>query len=190
MTTSATAVLRKEHEAILRMLDAAEQVARQLENSTPVSPDTLKGLLEFFQLFADRCHHGKEEDRLFPLLAEKGLPREGGPIGVMLQEHTMGRSLIRDMAKATDAYVAGEKGAGSRWADAATGYSSLLRSHIHKENNILFVMAERLLSDAEQAQLAQAFDQIEIEKMGAGTHERLHEQMAKIIGEVFAEAHR
>ena len=190
MTTSATAVLRKEHEAILRMLDATEQVARQLENSARVSPDTLKGLVEFFQLFADRCHHGKEEDLLFPLLEKKGLPREGGPIGVMLHEHTMGRSLVRNMAEATNAYVAGDQKAGLRWAEAATGYAGLLRSHIHKENNILFVMAERFLSDAEQAQLVQDFDKIEIEKMGAGTHERLHAQMAKIIGEVSVEAHR
>jgi len=102
----------------------------------------------------------------------------------------MGRSLIRHMAEATNAYAAGDKAAGPRWADAATGYAGLLRSHIQKENNVLFVMAERLLSDAEQAQLAEDFDQIEIEKMGAGTHERLHAQMASILGEVFAEAHR
>jgi len=189
MTTSATAVLRKEHEAILKMLEATEQVAGQLQRSARVSPDTLKGLLEFFQLFADRCHHGKEEDLLFPLLEEKGLPRDGGPIGVMLHEHTVGRSLIRDMAEATNAYAQGEEGAGLRWAEAALGYASLLRSHIHKENNILFVMAERFLSDAEQAELAEGFEKIEIEKMGAGTHERLHAQMAKIIGEVLAAAH-
>ena len=188
MTMSATAVLRKEHEAILRMLDATEQVARKLEDSAPVPPELLKGLLEFFQLFADRCHHGKEEDQLFPLLRQKGLPLEGGPIGVMLHEHTMGRSLIRLMAEATNAYAAGDKAAGPLWAEAAAGYAGLLRSHIQKENNVLFVMAERLLSEEEQSQLAQAFDQIEIEKMGAGTHERLHAQMAAILGEVFVEA--
>ena len=186
MTTSATAVLRKEHEAILRMLDATETVARNLEDSAPVAPELLKGLLEFFQLFADRCHHGKEEDRLFPLLIQKGLPGEGGPIGVMLHEHAMGRSLIRHMAEATNAYAAGDQAAGRLWAEAADGYTGLLRAHIQKENNVLFVMAERLLSDEEQAQLARAFDQIEIEKMGAGTHERLHAQMAAILGEVFA----
>ena len=64
----ATSVLRKEHDAILKMLDATEQAARRIESGQTVAPETLQGLLEFFQLFADQCHHGKEEDLLFPLL--------------------------------------------------------------------------------------------------------------------------
>ena len=58
---TATGVLRKEHDAILRMLDVTEEVARQLDRGARVAPETLAGLLEFFRLFADRCHHGKEE---------------------------------------------------------------------------------------------------------------------------------
>lgn len=55
----ATTTLRREHDAILHMLDVTEEVARQLNAGRPVTPDTLSGVLEFFRLFADRCHHGK-----------------------------------------------------------------------------------------------------------------------------------
>jgi hemerythrin-like domain-containing protein len=183
--TTATGILRDEHKAILKMLDATEETAGQIKKGIPVASETLSGLLEFLRLFADSCHHGKEEEHLFPLLEKKGMPRDAGPIGVMLREHDQGRGLIRKMVEASEALVAGRKGAGSRWADAALDYVALLRAHIDKENNILFVMADRLLSQSEQADLVAAFDKVEIVKLGAGTHERLHGLMDHLYAEVF-----
>jgi hemerythrin-like domain-containing protein len=184
MKERATDTLRKEHEAILKMLEATERAAETMARGKSVPPQILSGILEFFQLFADRCHHGKEEDLLFPLLETKGLPRQGGPVGVMLHEHTLGRNLIREMADAAQAMEAGLESAPALWSQSALRYVDLLRSHIQKENNILFVMAERLLSDDEQAELAAAFEAVESDKMGPGTHERLHASMNGIIGEL------
>ena len=178
-----TGILRKEHDAILKMLTATEAAAHRIQSGGTVPTETLEGLIEFFRLFADRCHHGKEEDLLFPLLQEKGMPRAGGPIGVMLAEHDQGRSLIKQMADASEAYQAGATGSGSPWAEAARGYCTLLRGHIDKENDVLFVMAERMLSPAEQGELAESFEKIEVEKMGVGTHERLHAMMDNMVKE-------
>ena len=185
---TATSTLRSEHEAILKMLDAMEETALRAEAGQSVSPATLAGLLEFFKVFADQCHHGKEEQLLFPLLERKGLPRQGGPLGVMLHEHDQGRELIREMSVATASHATGDPAAASRWAAAARAYSYLLRSHIAKENDVLFVMAERLLSDNEQAGLANDFERLEVERMGAGTHERLHASMKVLLDEIFSEA--
>jgi len=179
----ATAILRKEHDAILKMLGATEEAIRRLDSGGTVKPETLEGLLEFFRLFADKCHHGKEEDLLFPLLESRGMPRLGGPTGVMLHEHEQGRALIKRMVEATEACKRGEK-AEAAWAEAARGYTALLRQHIDKENNILFVMAENMLTAEEQRQLAADFERLEIEKMGAGTHERLHASMDKLVAEL------
>ena len=179
----ATAILRKEHDAILKMLDATEEAARRIGAGGTVKVETLEGLIEFFRLFADKCHHGKEEDLLFPLLESRGMPRVGGPTGVMLHEHEQGRALIKRMVEAAAGCRRGEK-AEAAWAEAARGYTELLRQHIHKENNILFVMAENMLSPDEQKQLAAEFDKAEIEKMGAGTHERLHASMDKLVVEL------
>jgi hemerythrin-like domain-containing protein len=181
---TATAVLRKEHEAILKMLAVTEEVARRLEAGEQVTLETLANLLDFFRLFADKCHHGKEEDLLFPQLEKKGMPRTGGPIWVMLAEHEQGRKLVQQMAQATEAYANEPKAAAPAWAQAARGYVALLRAHIDKENNVLFVMAERMLTPDEQTALAESFEKIEVEKMGAGTHERLHSMMAKLIKEI------
>jgi len=185
---TATAVLKHEHDAILRMLDVAEELAHRLRGDEAVAPETLEQLNEFFQLFADRCHHAKEEELFFPLLEQKGIPRAGGSIGVMLAEHEQGRRLIREMIESADAYRRGERGAGLSWAEAAREYSDLLSQHILKENNVLFGMADRALSPAEQSSLLNGFEILEVEKMGAGTHERLHRVMDRLVAEVLAGA--
>lgn len=189
-SASATNLLRNEHDAILKMLEVAEEAARRINSGIAVSPEVMSGLLEFFRLFADRCHHGKEEDSLFPLLERKGIPREGGPVGVMLHEHDLGRGLIRTMAEASEGVNSGRSESASQWARAAADYAALLRAHIDKENNILFVMAERLLSESEHASLLDTFEKIENERMGAGTHERLHGLMEKLYGDIFPESNK
>jgi hemerythrin-like domain-containing protein len=180
----ATDILRKEHDVILKMLDATDAVGRKLILGDKVSSETLNGLLEFFRLFADRCHHGKEEDLLFPLLEKKGIPRDGGPIGVMLSEHGRGRELVHEMELASSQLQDSPGVSGRRWAQAAVEYTNLLREHIAKENDVLFQMAESLLTNEEQEQLAQEFERTEIQKMGAGTHERLHSRMNQLLREI------
>jgi hemerythrin-like domain-containing protein len=169
------------------MLEVTEEVSKLLEKGGSIDTRTLSSLLEFFRVFADQCHHGKEEEILFPALEGKGMPRHGGPVGVMLEEHERGRDLIREMGEATDSFRERDTGSGRRWAKAASGYISLLREHISKENNILFVIAEKMLNDSEQANLAAAFDRLEEEKIGSGTHERLHTVMDELSAQFLGE---
>ncbi len=179
--TKATQILRNEHEAILKMLDAVNVAADRLDRVDLLKPETLSGILEFLQIFADQCHHGKEEEILFPALAAKGMPHEGGPLAVMEFEHRMGRSLVRQLEEATYAYAEGDLRAGFTWAQVAREYGTLLRNHIAKENNVLFVMAERMLTEDEQISMAEQFERAEIEKMGAGMHEHLHRKMEALL---------
>ena len=178
-----TAILRKEHEAIERMLGAAEQFAARLERGEAVQGRLLEEISEFFAVFVDKCHHGKEEEFLFPTLEKKGMPVHGGPIGVMLHEHEEGRGLARRLAELAKAYGAGDAAAGKEWAAAARRHARLLREHIQKENGVLFPMAEGLLSPAEEDAMTANFERMEEEKIGHGTHERLHARMGEIVKE-------
>jgi hemerythrin-like domain-containing protein len=117
------------------------------------------------------------------MLESKGMPRSGGPLGVMLHEHEMGRALVRQMSEAAEAHATGDAEAARSWSHSAHAYADLLRAHIAKENNILLVLAERLLSDEEQTALAAAFEKLGVERIGAGTHEWLHESMKQMIEE-------
>lgn len=158
---SATTILREEHDAILQMLDAMEMAAHRIEAGQKLPAAMLQEFHDFFVSFADKRHHAKEEDLLFPLLEQKGLPRIGGPVGCMLHEHDEGRGWIRKMTEARDGCAAGQAKASMNWVRAARGYIGLLRQHIMKENEILFVMADRLMSPEEQAGLLNSFAQVE-----------------------------
>jgi hemerythrin-like domain-containing protein len=158
-----TDTLRHEHDVILRALGVAEAYARRIESGEPVEDGALARLVTFFQTFADRCHHAKEEQHLFPALERRGVPVDGGPIGVMLYEHEQGRKLIRAMAS----------GGGPAAAEAIRGYALLLRAHIDKENGVLFAIAEQVLSEEDQNELATAFGGLEETVVGPGEHERL-----------------
>ncbi|MGQ9493468.1 MAG: hemerythrin domain-containing protein [Anaerolineae bacterium] len=93
----ATEQLMEEHRAIETVLNILENVCQRLETGKAVDAEHLEHILEFIRIFADRCHHGKEEDLLFPAMEKAGIPREGGPIGVMLIEHVQGRNYVRGM---------------------------------------------------------------------------------------------
>ncbi len=170
----ATQVLRDEHDGILAMLAIVEAAARRLREGKPVPPDLMTNAVGFFRNFADRCHHGKEEGELFPALVARGIPKEGGPIGVMLAEHDEGRAFVRGMGEAAARYAAGETAAVPALVSNTLGYVNLLRAHIDKENNVLFEMADGVLSDSEQSQLFDAFERIEQTRIGPGEHERYH----------------
>jgi len=185
---AATKVLREEHEAILKMLDVLQATAERMETGAAISLDLLHDLHEFFTVFADRCHHGKEEDLLFPLLEQKGLPRIGGPVGCMLSEHDEGRHLVQSMGRNSEACSQGDPRARKAWAEAAHAYAQLLRNHIWKENEILFKMAEQIMSADEQTKVFAEFEKVEEEKLGAGTHARLHEKMVRLSHELAASA--
>ena len=139
-------VLMDEHRVIEKVLDALETAA-DLE----VRPDFYDRALEFCTAFADACHHAKEEDRLFPLLEERGIPREQGPVGVMCHEHVQGRAYVQQMR---DAAAAGDY---DRVRRVSLMYVGLLRDHIQKEDNVLFAIARDVLGREDLERLAAEF---------------------------------
>jgi hemerythrin-like domain-containing protein len=177
-----TEMLKKDHQAILLMIRIIGKVNERLRKGEAVDPEHLMRITEFIQVFADQCHHGKEEDLLFPAMEEAGVPREGGPIGVMLAEHVEGRGYVRGMAEAAAQYKAGDSKAGARFADNAGRYGALLSPHIDKEDNILYMIADMHLSEEKQQELVRQFDKVE-EKIGAGRHEEFHQLLHRLEAE-------
>lgn len=175
-----TGVLRAEHRAITKMLQAAAACAAELEKGRPGEAETLLKALDFFKNFTDRCHHKKEEDLLFPLLIEKGTPKVGGPVAVMLAEHVQGRNYIKEIDLALEKLKGGE-GDSRYLADTIRSYVSLLESHIEKENGTLFQFAEGVLSQEEQAGLYERFEKLEREEIGEGVHERYHQMIHELV---------
>jgi len=170
----ATQDLRDEHQGILAMLAVVEAAAFRLRDGKDVPRDLMLNAAEFFRNFADKRHHGKEEDRLFPKLIEFGISDAGGPLGVMKEEHIRGRAFVRAMLDAAQKFAQGDASVAHALARTTLDYVAMLRDHIDKEDNVFFPEADRALPESVQRELKRAYDEFEANVMGAGVHERYH----------------
>ena len=172
--------LIREHDLILRMLEALEQAVTRLETGKAVPPEVFLKAVDFIQNFADRYHHAKEEDILFKRMAEKGVPVEGGPIGVMLHEHNLGRQYRQALEQGARKLEQGNREAVALIVENARGYIQLLQQHILKENNVLYPMAENLIPPEIMEKMAEAFIRAGKEVID----ENVEEHYRKVVEEV------
>lgn len=163
----ATQDLRNEHHAILHVLKILDKMMVNNTKEAGVMLQYYHELANFLKVFADKCHHGKEEIYLFAALNTRGVA-DDGPVGELLQEHKQAREYIEQMVT----YLETKDLSG--FNTAAAKYRDLLRSHIEKENAGLFITADRLLDAAVQDELFEKFEQHEEKVIGHGVHEELH----------------
>ncbi len=177
-----TEILMGEHRIIEKVLDCLEVIAERASSQGQVDAEAAAQAIDFFRTFADRYHHEKEETFLFPMLETKGLPREGGPIGVMLAEHDQGRTHVGAMA---EAIKDPSTPACEQFVRHARAFVQLLRQHIQKEDTCLFSIANSALADEDQANLSAEFANIERSALGQEAHSRcveLADQLADRLG--------
>lgn len=124
----------EEHDAIKLMLKILDAVCKKIQLGEKVEFEHLDQILEFLRTFADKCHHGKEESLLFPAMEKAGIPRESGPIGVMVREHEIGRKFIKDLSNAISDYKRSKIDATPKIVEIAKSYIELLTQHIEKED--------------------------------------------------------
>lgn len=154
-----TKCLREEHQLIKKVLTCFSMALRESQDSHAVNGELYNQFTEFFRGFADKCHHCKEEDKLFPQMESCGIPREGGPIGVMLMEHEQARQLIKVISDNIEGAAAGnEKNFDSLILNGGK-YIALLSGHIDKEDHCLFGMAEQAIQGDNAIKLVQAYTQ-------------------------------
>ncbi len=181
--------LKKEHQAIKLALIFLDAIRSKTESEGIVDIEKLEKLNEFFSLFADRCHHGKEENMLFPELEKVGIPRKQGPIEVMLTEHEIGRNYLRILQESIESYKTNPNSSiAEKIVQSIKGYIDLLEQHIYKENNVLFMMAEVHLSEKVQRELLEKFEEFEINEIGAGKHEEFHQMLKEVKKDLFGDA--
>ncbi len=151
--------LKEEHRIIERGMDLLRYFCAQLSHQQCVASNDLSMLLDFFRDFADKWHHGKEEEVFFPFLIKKDNHLEQGPVAMMLHEHEQGRNYLAQMRQAMQQ---------AKWEvflEAASEYLTLLSAHIQKEEQVLFQIATIYLDNDSDEQLWQQYHHLE-EAMG------------------------
>jgi hemerythrin-like domain-containing protein len=162
--------LMQEHEAILIALNVIEKMSERVRLDKEVDYKDIKEMIRFLRIFADECHHGKEEIYLFPALEEIGVQNEGGPIGIMLAQHKKGRELVNKMELSLENNSISK----DAFVESASDNVNLLREHIEKENTLTFPFTDANLPESKQDELMSDFEKLEKEVIGNGVHEELH----------------
>jgi len=158
--------LRQDHLAVERVLTLIDEACNRVQAGHPVPVGFERWAVESLSHFGDHCHHVKEESALFPLLWVRGTPKEAGPVGMILAEQKRGRRFLQRMMD--DAVRRDHLG----FALVAEEYARWLRTHIFKEDHVIFQMAETCLTEKDDSQLVNSFRRIEQEFGG----DQLHEQ--------------
>jgi len=177
----ATEILKEEHKAIRKMLNVIEKMCEKISSNAEVPVEDLEAVVEFIRTFADKCHHSKEEDILFVALEKAGIPKEDGPLGVMLMEHEQGRFFVRGMSEGISAIKNGKEDAKKIFVENAINYRELLDQHIYKEDNILYQIAELHIPEDRMCKMVEEFENVEKVKVGEGVHQRMHELLQRMV---------
>lgn len=170
---NATADLRSEHGGVLRMLDIMDAMAARLHADEPVDAGDIEQTIEFLRVFADQCHHTKEETLLFPAMRTAAISSAEETIAVLIQEHVEARAAVAAIAESAQRLAAGDTAAADLAAEV-TAYTGLLRSHIRREESDCFDPADAGLPAGVQDELIEGYERIERDVVGEGRHEAFH----------------
>ncbi len=179
-------ILKDEHQTIKRVLDALDGfMATQPNLRLESNKADLLSFVKFIRLYADRIHHGKEEEILFERMVASGFPKQAGPLAVMYHEHEQARAFVKELnalGERADEWSPADR---KRLVEAGRGYTELLRNHIDKEDNVLYPMAIDGLNAAELAFVDERVEEYETneahrsEKLGL---EALASELARKYG--------
>jgi hemerythrin-like domain-containing protein len=149
-----------EHRLIERMISLIERVLLQIESTQKVDPSFVDTAVDFIRMYADRTHHGKEEDILFRDLSKQPLSAEDQRVmKELIEEHVFGRQTTRALVQANTRYRNGDQSAS---ADIASNLRTLVEfypKHIEKEDKVFFPASMAYFTEEEdQAMLAEFWE--------------------------------
>ena len=155
-----------EHELIERSMAVLKKCLEAIELSVEVNTVQLGRAIDFLLQFGDKIHNTKEEQRLFPLMGKKGIPVQGGPLGVMLMEHEAERKLLTRMQGLLPGFADLSFTDRLQFKEEGMEYLTIRAEHIWKENDVLYPMGRKVLSEADNQELLAEFAKINREAYG------------------------
>ena len=150
--------LMKEHRLIERMIPLLDKELTQMNEEDEANVELLTVAVDFFRTYADRTHHGKEEDILFRELAKKRLSKEHQRImNELVAEHVSARKTVSALANAKNNYHEGNPESLKDIITYARKLVGFYKAHIEKEDKHFFYPVLEYLSKKEQDDMLEEF---------------------------------
>jgi hemerythrin-like domain-containing protein len=147
-----------EHRLIEKMVDVLKKELTGVNGGKKPDTKLIYAAVDFFRTYADRTHHGKEEDILFRDLSAKQLSEEHRRIvAELMEEHTLARKNVLALYEANGRYEMGDSSAVSGILQALKALTELYPAHIEKEDRRFFIPAMEYFSDEEQIRMLREF---------------------------------
>ncbi len=147
-----------EHRLIEKMIQVVRIKADEMEGTGKVDATFIELIIDFMKTYADRTHHGKEEEILFRALKGKNLfPEHARIIDELTEEHAQSRKRTRALMEAKDWYVGGEAGARDEIISFLRGMTVFYPRHIEKEDKHFFHECQHYFSDEELDRILTSF---------------------------------
>lgn len=162
--------LIKEHRVLGVVLNALDIEMQNLDGQ-PFPVESFRQALDFLTNFTEHWHLIKEEERLFPLLWEKGVPLENGPLGKMMAEHQTGRERLTAIRAHLAAAEQGDPDALPQLLSEVRVYVAFMREHMRKEEQRVYNVARTLLDRKDLERLAREFEEVEQDQVRLAFHE-------------------
>jgi hemerythrin-like domain-containing protein len=166
-----------EHRLIEKMLRVIAEEAGRIEKGGKVDPLFIDAAVDFVRVYADRTHHGKEEDILFKQLAQKGLSAEHSrAMADLVDEHRQARERVKLLVSARERYGNGDVGAVKEMIAIMEWLADFYPRHIRKEDADFFPATEEYFSKEELDSLLAAFHDFD----GKMIHEKYEALVKKL----------
>jgi DUF438 domain-containing protein len=170
-----------EHEMIERAMAVLKNNLEKVVsgNHNPVQTGRC---IDFLLVFGDKIHNTKEELFLFPRMGERGVPTEGGPIGVMLMEHEAERNLLVKMQTTISSLSTAPDNEKAMFVKEGMDYLAIRAEHIWKENDVLYNIARQVLTEDDAAFLLDAFKDSDTRHYGQEASARFATMLEEVEG--------
>jgi len=154
----ARGILMIEHRLIERMLSVIKEISGEVQSKHRLDPVLVDKAVDFIRVYADRTHHGKEEDILFRKLDNKPLVAEDRQImNELVREHAFGRQTTQALVDANDRYRNGDEAALADVVDKLQILIEFYPGHIKKEDKVFFPKSRNYFTDDEDQAMQAEF---------------------------------
>ncbi len=168
-----------EHRLIEKMLRSFESETRKIAELKKVDPLFIDTAVDFIRTYADRTHHGKEEDILFRDLVKKQLsPEHTRIMEELMKEHKHARKMVGMLVDAKERYLKGEDSS-QEVIDHLRELARFYPVHIVKEDKHFFYPCMEYFTPDEQDKMLAEFYEFD--------RKMIHEKYGNVVNQIEAQ---